>query len=208
LAIVSASIYASKLLICLLLHRADDVAWFLIREVLDFLICLFASWIVGRLEGRTIADYGLPWHKTFRVQFWRGAMIGFALLTPLLLTMRLCGVFSFGTITLRGADIWKWATVYALVFILVLCGKNSVLGDMRSSRSRPVSVSGLLNAGLFGLLACFLQRRTGNLWMPIGVHMAFDWGETYFFGVADSGQVLPGHFLSPRSFGRAWLSGR
>jgi hypothetical protein len=23
--------------------------------------------------------------------------------------------------------------------------------------------------------------------MPIGLHMAFDWGETYFYGVADSG---------------------
>ena len=42
---------------------------------------------------------------------------------------------------------------------------------------------GLFNAALFGLLACFLLRRTGNLWMPIGLHMAFDWGETYLYGV-------------------------
>jgi uncharacterized protein len=66
---------------------------------------------------------------------------------------------------------------------------------------------GLFNAGLFGLLTCFLLRRTGNLWMPIGVHMAFDWGETYFYGVADSGQVLPGHLLNSSSTGRTWLSG-
>ena len=70
---------------------------------------------------------------------------------------------------------------------------------------------GLFNAGAFGLLACFLLRRTGNLWMPIGLHMAFDWGETYFYGVADSGQTLPGHLLNSRSSGAAlavWWHGR
>ncbi len=66
---------------------------------------------------------------------------------------------------------------------------------------------GLFNAGAFGLLACLLLRRTGNLWMPIGLHMAFDWGETYFYGVADSGQTLPGHLLNSSSSGPAWLSG-
>ena len=66
---------------------------------------------------------------------------------------------------------------------------------------------GLFNAGVFGLLACFLLRRTGNLWMPIGLHLAFDWGETYFYGVANSGQKLPGHLLDSSSSGPAWLSG-
>jgi hypothetical protein len=36
--------------------------------------------------------------------------------------------------------------------------------------------------------------------------MAFDWGETYFYGVADSGQTLPGHLLNSSSSGPAWLS--
>ena len=66
---------------------------------------------------------------------------------------------------------------------------------------------GLFNVGAFGLLACFLLRRTGNLWMPIGLHAAFDWGETYFYGVANSGHVLPGHLLNSSSSGPAWLSG-
>ena len=37
--------------------------------------------------------------------------------------------------------------------------------------------------------------------------MAFDWGQTYFYGVPDSGSVLPGHFLNSTSTGPAWLSG-
>src|SRR5712664_650666 len=69
--------------------------------------------------------------------------------------------------------------------------------------------SGRIGSGCstFGLLACLLLRRTGTLWMPIGLHMAFDWGETYFYGVANSGQTLRGHLLNSSSSGPAWLSG-
>jgi len=231
LAIVSALIYGSNLMVHHLLSSADDDALFLVREVMDFLIFLFASWIMGRIEGRTVASYGLPWRNMFRAQFWQGALIGFVLLTALLLTMRLCGAFYFGAVVLHGADIWKWAAVYAFVFILVALREefrargyalytlaagigfwpaailsSAFFGYSHHGNTGEDSI-GLFNAGLFGLFACFLLRRTGNLWMPIGVHMVFDWGETYFYGVADIGQMLPGHLLNSSSSGQAWLSG-
>jgi membrane protease YdiL (CAAX protease family) len=230
LAIVYALIYASNLLIFRSLHL-DDVSLFLVREVMDFLIFLLASWIMGRIESRTIGDYGLPWRQMFRAQFWQGALIGFVLLTALLLAMRLCGVFHIGAVALHGVEIWEWATAYALVFILVALREEfrargyalftlsagigfwpaAILSSAFFGYSHHGNTGedwiGLFNAGLFGLFACFLLRRTGNLWLPIGVHMAFDWGETYFYGVADSGQVLPGHLLNTTSSGRAWLSG-
>lgn len=37
--------------------------------------------------------------------------------------------------------------------------------------------------------------------------MGFDWGETYFYGVANSGNVPSGHFLNSISTGPPWLSG-
>ena len=231
LAIVIVLIRASNLLIRRLLHGADDSTVFLAGEVLDFLIFAFASWIMGRIEGRTIADYGLPWRKMFGAQFWQGVLLGFASITSLLVALRLTGVFYFGTIALHGVEVWKWAIVYALVFILVALREEfrargyalftlsagigfwpaailsaAFFGYSHHGNSGEDWV-GLFNAGLFGLLACFLLRRTGNLWMPIGLHMAFDWGETFFYGVADSGQVLPGHLLNSSSSGPAWLSG-
>jgi len=114
---------------------------------------------------------------------------------------------------------------------LSLYEKSFVLGDTGFLRSRQASGSGrpqfsqqhfsvtlttptperigsdYLTPEHFGLLACFLLRRTSNLWMPIGLHAAFDWGETYLYGVANSGQALPGHFLNSRLFGTPWLSG-
>jgi hypothetical protein len=119
LAIVVSLIKASNLMVGRLLHGADDTTLFLVREVMDFLIFLLASWIMGRIEGRTIADYGLPWRKILGVQFWQGVLLGFASISGLLVAMRVVGVFYFGSVALHGADIWKWAIGYALVFILV-----------------------------------------------------------------------------------------
>jgi membrane protease YdiL (CAAX protease family) len=231
LCIVIALINASSLMIRRLLHGADGTTLFFVREVLDFLIFLLASWIMGRIEGRTIADYGLPWRRMFGVQLWQGVLLGFASITGLLVAMRVAGAFYFGSIALHGADIWKWAIVYALVFILVALREEfrargyglftlsagigfwpaailsaAYFGYSHHGNSGEDWV-GLFNVGAFGLLASFLLRRTGNLWMPIGLHMAFDWGETYFYGVANSGQTAPGHLLNASSSGPAWLSG-
>jgi membrane protease YdiL (CAAX protease family) len=231
LAIVIALINATNVIVGRLLHGADRTTLFLVFLVINFFIFLFASWIMGRIEGSTIADYGLPWRRMFGVQFWQGILLGFASITGLLLAMRVAGVFYFGGIALHGADIWKWAIVYALVFILVALREEfrargyglftlsagigfwpaSILSAAYFGYSHHGNSGenwiGLFNAGAFGLLACLLLRRTGNLWMPIGVHMAFDWGETFFYGVPDSGQTLPGHLLNSSSSGPSWLSG-
>ena len=231
LAIVIALINARNLIVRRLLHDADDTALFFVREVGDFVIFLLASWIMGRIESRTIADYGLPRRRMFRVQFWQGALLGFAAITGLLVAMRVVGVFYFGSIALHGVDIWRWAIVYVFVFILVALREEfrargyglftlsagigfwpaailsaAFFGYSHHGNSGEDWV-GLFNAGAFGLLECLLLRRTGNLWMPIGLHMAFDWGETYFYGVANSGHKLPGHLLNSSSSGPAWLSG-
>jgi membrane protease YdiL (CAAX protease family) len=116
--------------------------------------------------------------------------------------MRLVGVLHFGVVGLRSAEIGKWALLYVLVFILVaLTEEFSARGYLLYTLSAgigfwPAAILtsvffgyshrnpgedwiGLVNAGIFGLLACLLLRRTGNLWMPIGLHMAWDWGENH-----------------------------
>jgi membrane protease YdiL (CAAX protease family) len=228
---VAALIYATNFIFGRLFSGADSTTTFLVFQVINFLIFLLASWVMGRIEGRTIAIYGLPWRKMFRGQFWQGMLIGFAAITGLLAMMRVAGVFHFGGFALHGAAIWKWAAIYAFVFLLVgLREEFRSRGYLQYTLSMGIGFwpaallsaalfgyghhgnsgedwIGLFNVGLFGLLACFLLRRTGNLWMPIGLHLAFDWGETYFYGVANSGQRLPGNLLNSSSSGPAWLSG-
>ena len=66
---------------------------------------------------------------------------------------------------------------------------------------------GVLSVVVFGMLFCLFLRRTGDLWLPIGFHAGWDWGQTFFYGVPDSG-LLPYHNLLNCSFrGPAWLTG-
>jgi membrane protease YdiL (CAAX protease family) len=230
-AIITALFKGENWMIRRYLHGLDDVANFLVFELTSFLTFLSVSWGMGRIEGRKLADFGLPGRKLFRGQFWVGAAIGFAALTLLLIVLRLSRAFYFGTIGLHGAEILKWAVLFGLVFILVgLKEEFSLRGYALFTLSTgigywPAAIIssawfgyghlgnsgenwfGAVQAGAFGMLACLLLRRTGNLWMPIGFHTAWDWGQTYFYGVPDSGIVVPGHLLNSKLVGPAWLSG-
>ena len=214
-----------------ILHGINEGALFVINNILLFLIFLLASWIMGKMEGRRIADYGLPCRRMFRGQFWQGAAMGFASITVLLVALRVAGVFHFGKIALHGAELWKYAAIYTLVFILIglreeFCYRGYALFTLatgvgfwlpaillsaffgyRHLGNTGETWIGAFNAGTFGLLCCLLLQRTGNLWMSIGFHAAWDWGETFFYGVADSGRTAPGHLFDSSSAGPVWLTG-
>jgi membrane protease YdiL (CAAX protease family) len=215
-----------------LLPGADDTALEIIRQVMGVLVYLAASGIMAGIEGRTIADYGLPWRQLFGARFWQGVLLGFASLTGLMIGLRAAGVLEFGSVELHGVQIGLWAGAYALFFLFVgvreeLRYRGYGLYTLAAgvgfwpaavlsagyfafihSGNRGETWTGLLNVFAVGLLLCFLIRRTGNLWLAIGFHAAFDWGETYFYGVSNSGAPPPpGHLMASTSSGVAWLSG-
>ena len=66
---------------------------------------------------------------------------------------------------------------------------------------------GLLAAAFIGFFFCLTLRRTGNLWFAVGFHALWDWGETFFYSVPDSGEIWPGHLLHSSLHGARWLSG-
>src|SRR5262249_36073114 len=66
---------------------------------------------------------------------------------------------------------------------------------------------GAVNAGAGGLLFCLFRRKTGDLWMAIGFHTAWNWAESFLYGVANSGRTVPGQLLHSTASGPAWLSG-
>ena len=203
----------------------------LASEATLFGIVLLASWIMSKAEGRALASYGIPWRHAFRGEFWKGAVIGFAAISALLGALRLANVFHLGSAALHGSELWKYASLWAGAFLGVaffeeflfrgyalftlttgigfwpaalLC--SAVFGGVHIGNSGETWV-GACSAGAIGLLFCAMLRRTGDLWMPIGFHAAWDWGETFFYGVPDSGQVAPGHLFSANLTGPTWLTG-
>lgn len=203
----------------------------LLSEALLFFIVLFASWVMSKMERRRIADYGLPLRGAFGGKFWLGAVIGFASITALLAAMKLAGVFSFGEISLHGASVVKYGTAWGAAFLFVgffeeftfrgyplftlTSGMafwpaaillSACFGLVHRSNSGESWV-GVFTAGAIGFFFCLVVRRTGDLWLPIGFHAAWDWGESYFYGVPDSGNVSPGHLFNAHFSGPTWLTG-
>ncbi len=77
-----------------------------------------------------------------------------------------------------------------------------------SHRSNPgESPIGLLSAGLAGMVFCFSLWRTGSLWFAIGLHTSWDWGQSFLYGVADSGLMIQHHLLATHPVGKPLLSG-
>ncbi|MGH9774931.1 MAG: CPBP family intramembrane glutamic endopeptidase [Candidatus Acidiferrales bacterium] len=210
---------------------AVSVFFSTISELVVFLVLLFVTWIMAKIEKRKIADYGLPARRAFRAPFWQGAVIGFVALSVLLLVLRMAGVFYFGPLSLHGFEILKYGFVWGLAFLFVgFFEEFSFRGYMLFTLSTGIgfwpaaiilsflfgfahhfnpgeTFLGCFSAGSFGFLFCLLLRRTGDLWMAIGFHMSWDWAESYFYGVADSGQVAQGHLLNASFHGPVWLTG-
>lgn len=225
-------LYAAKALVLrALLQARDEGVRYLANKLLQFLAFVLATLSMARLEGRPFADYGLPWRRMFRGSFWQGIVFGFASITTLLVGLRGAGVFHFGGVVLHGGRAWAYAGLYAFVFLAIgleeeFRHRGYILRTLTSGigfwpaaiataalfgcshlGNRGETWMGALNAGVVGLFFCLLLRRTGDLWMPIGFHTSWNWGEAFFYGVPDSGAMVPGHLFQPSFAGPAWLTG-
>ena len=231
LALAAGLISAMNALVALAFGKIEGATSVLVRKIVNFTCFVFASLIMGRLEGRTLADYGLPPRKAFGIRFWQGVLLGFAGLTLLLGVMRAAGAFHITGLALHGAEAWKWAGLYGFAFVIVgLEEEFRYRGYTQFTLSTGIGFwptafcfsflfgashifnsgetwIGALNAGVAGLVFAFLLRRSGSLWLPIGTHAAWDWAESYFYGVPDSGLVLPGHLLDSTFAGSKWITG-
>src|SRR5712664_2647591 len=68
----------------------------------------------------------------------------------------------------------------------------------------PVGAAGVV---AIGFVFAFALRRTGNLWLVVGWHASFDFGETFLYSVPNSGIVFQGHLSNASLHGAKWLTG-
>jgi len=66
---------------------------------------------------------------------------------------------------------------------------------------------GLLLVFLAGAAFVFALWRTGSLWWAIGFHTAWDWSQSFLYGVPDSGLLAQGRMFSTHAMGNPLLSG-
>ena len=209
----------------------DLLWWRIVIEGSMMLAVILPGFAMARIEHRPFGEFGLPTRRAFGRNFWVGIIWGIGSLTVLMLFLRVTGSFEFGTLSLHGAHIWKFALYYAVLFLLTGFFEEFLVRGysqwvLRQAlhfwpaaaflsfafgyihRDNPgESKIGLVAAGLIGFFLCLTLRRTGDLWWAVGFHMAWDWGESYLYSVPDSGTILPGHLLNSSLHGPDWLTG-
>jgi uncharacterized protein len=192
---------------------------------------LVAAGVMALIEKRTYANYYLPMNEFLGKRFWQGVPYGFAMLSLALGMIAALHGFSLGSMALSGVDALKFGGLYGIAFLMVgLFEEFSFRGYMQATLGSgigfwPAAIIlsiffgaihlsnggeawfGAAMAGSFGVLAAFALQRTGNLWFPIGMHAAWDWSETFFYSVPDSGFLAKGHLLNSTFHGPTWLTG-
>jgi membrane protease YdiL (CAAX protease family) len=199
-------------------------------EALAFLMICAATLIMGRIEHRKFSDYGLPLRQALGKDFWIGIGSGFLAMSGTLFVIFLLGGFRISGLALHGTAILSSMAGWGIAFIMVglfeefLCRGYaqftlatgigywpaailmSGLFGLGHAFNSGETAMGAVSAGLFGLLFCLFLKRTGNLWLPVGFHAAWDWSQT-LFGVRDSG-IAPYHNVFNSVFnGPRWLTG-
>ena len=205
----------------------------IVNEMVAFAVVVFCSWVLSRIERRDMGAYGLPLRNSGALpRFVRGCLFwGFLPLTILLLLLRALHAFYFGTLALHDGVIFSWGLAWAVLFVLVgLTEEYSLRGYMLYTLSEgigfwPAAIIlatlfavahtfnrgetriGIIMTALFAMFASVTLRYTGSLWLAVGAHAGWDWGESYFYGTNDSGTTLPGHLLNSQIAGPDWLTG-
>jgi len=203
----------------------------LIQEFLGFSACYAAALLMARLEQRDVGLYGLPLREAFGKLFGQGVILGLFEISLLLALIASFGGYSLGVSALHAGSIVRWGGVWAVSFIFVGLSEEFLFrGYIQYTLSRgmgfwPAAVSlslvfggvhlgnpgegiaGAASVAVTGLVFAFALRRTGNLWLAVGWHASFDFGETFLFSVPNSGVLYEKHLSNAVLHGADWLTG-
>ncbi len=201
------------------------------RETIQLAAMLLGAWIVARRSRRTIAQYGLPWKPAIAPKFLEGSVWGFVMLSGVVAALVALGYMHIDGAAMHGATALGYGLAWAVFFTVLgvyeefffrgyflwMAARRMGFWSAAAVMAAAFGVAHLGNDGenvlgiaqvvAFALVASLALRRTGNLWFPIGLHMAWDWAQTYFYGTPDSGLLGVGHFLNSSAAGPSWLAG-
>ena len=202
----------------------------LIVEGIQTAVVLVATLITAALERRSLVKLGFGL-KNALPRLLQGLLTGVIALAALVGILDLCGAIKLGAIALHGADIWRYGAEWGLAFLLVgaseelafrgylqqtlarglafrwsalILGALFVLAHVSNSGESPI---GLLIVFAAGVVLSYSVWRTGAIWWGIGFHAAWDWMQSFTFGVADSGHPSAFALMLSKPAGPDWLSG-
>lgn len=103
--------------------------------------------------------------------------------------------YIMSTLASRGNKKWVIYVVSALIF------------SIAHGLNPNVSILGLINIAVVGVLFAYMFFATNSLWLPIGYHITWNYFQGNVFGFAVSGTAPNGIYGVEISAGRDWLTG-
>ncbi len=203
----------------------------ILQEAIQLAIVLVPAVVMGRLERRSLADYGLPGRGAFGKHFWIGMLWGLCLISAVIGGIALFRGYDISGLALSAGAIVEYGLLWLVGFTLVgFFEEFTFRGYTQFTLASGVGfwpaavilsaafggahlfnpgegLVGALQVFLIAMFFCLTLRRTGTLWFAIGVHAAFDWGETFLYSVPNSGLRAAGHLFASSLHGAPWLTG-
>jgi CAAX protease family protein len=200
-------------------------------ELLSFASAYVAALLMAYLERRSVNTYGLPVRQAFGKSFWLGILLGQGEVSLLVGLIAVFGGYSFGNLVLHEGSLLGWGLYWAVAFVFVGLAEEflfrgypqytlakgvgfwpaavglSLLFGAGHLANHGETMTGAASVAVTGLVFAFALRRTGNLWLAVGWHASFDFGETFLFSVPNSGLVYSQHLSNATLRGATWLTG-
>jgi uncharacterized protein len=223
--------WMSDLAYALALGRAPSG---IVDKAIATIAALVAMLIVGGfIERRRVAELGFPARNAVR-EMGLGLLIGAVLLTGIVGAMALCGWYQVTGLRWQepGGEALTFAVLGLVSYFLVAVLEEVLFRGMLfrtveeglgtwAALALSALIFGLAhllneNATLWSALAIALESGvlfgaayifTRALWMPIGLHWAWNYFEGYVYGTPVSGGLQPGLLLPSISGPELWTGG-
>lgn len=213
------------------LHNLGSLRLLFLDKALFVLEVALPALFMARMEQRPFAAYGLPARGIVERNFWLGLLWGWGSVTLLILLLWAAGAYEYGGFAIHGRRLLEFAVFWCAFFLLVALSEEFLLrGYTQFTLSGAIGFwpaaillslmfggihtgnegenwMGIVGAAIIGFFFCLTLRRTGTLWFAVGFHAAWDWGESYFYSVPDSGTLAPGHLLRSSLHGSRFITG-
>jgi hypothetical protein len=179
-------------------------------------------------EGRPLGSVGLTFHSCWWRELAHGLAVGAAMLLFAAALERVCGFahftfaphqilrggfFAFALLAVAATNeetIFRGYPFQRLVESITPAGAvaatSALFGLVHLSNPHRTWIS-TLNTALVGIPFAIAYLRTRALWMPIGMHFAWNYTLGFILGLPVSGLAFPVSVFSARVQGPTWLTG-
>jgi membrane protease YdiL (CAAX protease family) len=204
-------------------------------ELVSLVATLAAMLVLGKVEGRSLATYGFPFAQAFGRRFWEGSLWGILSIGTVIASMTAVGAYRIQGWNVQGGEAVTSMLLWALALLLVgvyeelffrgapLFTLSRGLGFWPAALLLSLYFAGVhyfqkpmetwvdaLSVGLIGLWFCGSVRRTGDIWLAIGWHFAYNFGSIAVLGgpnTGNQGKPVAGHLLDSSFHGSQWITG-